>query len=53
MTPAELLALADEFRRYTLYVRPDWPDDTEREGDLQTHIRMTHQLFKTGHERPT
>ena len=28
-SPEELIKVADELRRYTLSVRPDWPDDAE------------------------
>ena len=50
-TPAQLLKLADELRRYTLSVRPDWPDEAEREADLKTHIRVSRQLSKVGNGR--
>jgi hypothetical protein len=47
MTPSDRLRLADELRRYTLSVRPDWPDDEERAIDLETHIRVARQLAET------
>lgn len=52
LTPAELLALADELRRHALSVRPDWPDYTERQADLDTHIRITRLFLQTADERP-
>lgn len=47
-SPAELIRAADELRRYTLSVRPDWPDEAERKADLKTHIRVSHQLGRSG-----
>lgn len=48
LAPADRLRVADELRRYTLSLRPDWPDDVAREADLETHIRIARQLFMTG-----
>lgn len=47
--PTELIKMADELRRYTISVRPDWPDDAERQADLDTHIRVAIQLSATAH----
>jgi hypothetical protein len=49
MTPTERLRVADAMRQYTLAVRPDWPDARALEADLETHIRLAHELMVTAH----
>lgn len=51
MKPEELLRVAEELRLYAVSVRPDWPDDAQRQADLDSHIRIAHLLLKTAHER--
>lgn len=47
-TPAEDLRAADQLRRYTLSVRPDWPSADDRAADLQAHIRVSEALGAAG-----
>jgi len=44
LTPAAVLRLGDELRRYVRGVRPDWPDSAERDTDLTTHTRLSQAL---------
>lgn len=43
-SPAADLRAADELRRYTRGLRPDWPDDDERRDDRSTHVRVSKAL---------
>ena len=44
MSPSERLRVADSFRIFTLSVRSDWPDEAERNADLEAHLRVSRQL---------
>ncbi len=41
LTPAEALAIAGRLRQQVAVLRPDWPDDRQREADLNTHRRVS------------
>lgn len=43
-TPAADLRAANELRRHVAAVRPDWPDASDREEDLRTHVRVSEAL---------
>jgi hypothetical protein len=38
--PSEGLRIADELRRLVQSLRPDWPEQTHRDADLATHVRV-------------
>ncbi len=38
------LEIADGLRRQARVLRPDWPDDRQREADLRTHIHVSECL---------
>ncbi|HET9766765.1 MAG TPA: hypothetical protein VFS60_07950 [Thermoanaerobaculia bacterium] len=42
--PAGALRLGDRLREYVRALRPDWPDEAEREADLAHHIRLSEAL---------
>jgi len=44
MSPADALHLSDLMRRHALAIRPDWPSQTERERDMETHHRVGQAL---------
>jgi len=43
-TPADDLSAANQLRRYTLMVRPDWPSPDDRAEDLRAHVRVSEAL---------
>jgi hypothetical protein len=47
MSPRETLELADDLRRHTLAMRPDWPDADDRAADIATHHRVSEALRAT------
>ncbi|MCP4549225.1 MAG: hypothetical protein GY835_22455 [bacterium] len=44
LTPDATLRIADDLRRHVLALRPDWPDEREREADLKVHARVSECL---------
>lgn len=44
MTPAEALTMGDDLRCYAREVRPDWPSESERAEDLESHERVSRGL---------
>ncbi len=44
LTPTEALAIAGRLRQQVAVMRPDWPDDRQREADLSTHRRVSRCL---------
>jgi hypothetical protein len=47
-SPSGLLRLAGELYEYARALRPDWPNDAEREDDLRSHIRVAGMLQRAG-----
>lgn len=43
---AALLVIADGLRRHVQARCPGWPDETEREADLASHIRVSRALSR-------
>jgi hypothetical protein len=44
LTPEAALRIGDELRQHVRTLRPDWPDDQQREEDLQVHARVSELL---------
>lgn len=44
LTPTEALTIAGRLRQQAAAIRPDWPDDRQREADLSTHRRVSECL---------
>lgn len=44
MSAAAALELGASLRRYALALRPDWPDDSDREADRESHRRVSEAL---------
>ena len=44
MSPTAVFGLAAELLEYARELRPDWPNATERESDLASHIRVARML---------
>ncbi len=42
--PGETVLIGDELRRHALRQHPDWPTESERRLDLETHIRVSAAL---------
>ena len=41
LPPEEVFAVAEGLRQQVLALRPGWPDQSEREADLQVHTRVS------------
>jgi hypothetical protein len=44
MTAADALAAGESLRLHARRVKPDWPDQAERDADLAVHLRVTEAL---------
>lgn len=44
MTPDEALAVAEMLRQHARTLKPDWPDQRERDEDLAAHTRVADAL---------
>ena len=44
MTPAERISSADLLRRHAQQINPDWPDENERNADIENHVRVSDLL---------
>jgi hypothetical protein len=40
----EVLRIADDLRERYRLIRPDWPDQAERDADLAVHVRVGEAL---------
>lgn len=49
MSPAEVLRLGDDLRRYASALRPGWPNEADRAADRATHGRVTEALRAVAH----
>jgi hypothetical protein len=45
------IELAAELLQYARTLRPDWPNASEREADLESHIRLAGVLQRVSQER--
>jgi hypothetical protein len=43
--PMEAFRIADELRRYALWLHPSWPEPAERREDLAAHERLA-EVFR-------
>jgi len=43
-SPSAAIELAAELLQYARTLRPDWPNTTEREADLASHVRLSRML---------
>ena len=50
-SPAAAIQLAAELLQYARTLRPDWPNATQREADLASHIRLAGMLQRVLQER--
>ena len=50
-TPSAAIELAAGLLQYARTLRPDWPNTTEREADLESHIRLAGMLQRVLQER--
>jgi len=46
LTPAEVLDLGDDLRRWALTVHPDWPTEEQRREDLAHHTHLANLLHR-------
>jgi len=44
LTPAAALGIGDGLREHARNLRPEWPDEAEREADLRVHARVSGSL---------
>jgi len=44
MTPKQVFALMSDLRARALSLHPDWPSESERRLDLETHERVSEML---------
>ena len=51
MTPSAVFELAGELLEYASALRPDWPNFTERQADLDAHIRLAEMLQRACQNR--
>lgn len=42
--PEEALWIAEGLRQHVRLLRPEWPDDGQRQADLRTHTRVSEGL---------
>lgn len=49
--PLEALRIADQLRRQVQGLYPEWPDATERAGDLRDHVRLSDLFRRAGAAR--
>ena len=50
-SPSAAIELAAELLQYVRTLRPDWPNTTEREADLASHIRLAGMLQRVLQDR--
>lgn len=50
-SPSAAIELAAELLRYARTLKPDWPNPTEREADLASHIRLAGMLQRVSEQR--
>lgn len=50
-TPSAAIELAAGLLQYARTLRPDWPNTTEREADLASHIRLAGMLQRVLQDR--
>jgi hypothetical protein len=51
LTPAESIRLADQLRRQVLSMHPDWPSESERQEDFESHVRVSRMLKSVARRR--
>ena len=51
MTPSAAFQLGAELLRYARTLRPDWPNESERDADLASHVRVAEMLQRVGQNR--
>ncbi len=44
LSAEEALGIAENLRLLARALRPDWPDDRQREADLRTHLQVSECL---------
>jgi hypothetical protein len=49
--PSEAFRIADELRRQMQMIDPSWPDETARDADLASHLRLADCLRRAGAAR--
>jgi hypothetical protein len=52
MSPADVLRLGDDLRRYARAVRPDWPTEADRATDADVHCRVSEALRAVAQPAP-
>ena len=50
-SPSAAIELAAELFQYARTLRPDWPNTTEREADLASHVRLAGMLQRVLQDR--
>jgi hypothetical protein len=49
--PLEALRVGDQLRRQVLQSNPSWPNATQRDADLRSHVRLSELFRRAGATR--
>jgi hypothetical protein len=49
--PAEAFRVGEELRRHMQAIDPDWPDESQRDADLESHVHLADCFRRAGEAR--